>query len=340
MPARTRHLVRGLALVALIVGVGFLVAVLVWSDRPHVRYASAPCLYEKTFAQGGQVDVAIVGTSRAKMGISPETMSATLPGDPTVVNLARAWKGTDFMLQQLRDIDAERGIIEAIVVEYSREGTVFATTRRYYDQHPEHAALMPISRLVDDLRLKPREPFYLRLRDLLHFGQQRLEFALDRLIQGTAACNLVLAADERPVVGSTGCTGIDRSLNQGALDSWAERVLPSSGLWEDRESITPAWNHINNDTQRETIRRMVAFADERGIPIFFVWFPRYLDPPVDDGFAELFEEEFSAPLLIPPPAVLAALNDGGYSDPNHLHEPGREIYTAWLAQQIGGQSGP
>jgi len=340
MPARIRRRWQIAALAGFILAVAGIAALLIWSDQPHVRYASAPCLYEKTFAQGGQVDIAVIGTSRAKMGISPSSLSAGLPGDPTVVNLARSWRGSDVMLQQLRDLDTERGISEAIVVEYSREGNVFATTQRYYDHHPEHAALMPLVRLLEDPAYKPREPRYLRLRDLLGFGLERFAFAFDRLIDRSATRNAVLPPAERPIAGSDGCTGPDRDFNQGALDSWEKKVLRKVDRWDERDPIRPAWNRINDDNQREAIRRMVAFADERDIPIYFVWFPRYLDPPVEQGFAERFERAFGAPLLIPPPDVLAALYEGGYSDPNHLYEPGREVYTRWLATQIGGVDTP
>ncbi len=335
MPARTRRLLQGVALVGFLAALGALIALIAWSDQPQVRYATSRCLYEKTFAQGGSVDVAIVGTSRAKMGVSPEGLSAALGGKETVVNIARSWRGSDFMLQQLRDLDEQRGIEGAIVVEYSREGDVVATTQRYYDYHPEHAALMPVARLLDDPSFKPREPWYLRIRDVLDFGQQRFEFALDRLIEGKASRNAVLAPDERPVVGSTGCTGDDRPLKQNALDAWYDKVVPDGGTWRDQKTLTPTWGAVNDDIQRKAIREMIAFAAERDVPIYFVLIPRYLDPPVDEAFVRRFEAEFGAPLLIPPPDVLDAMYDGGYSDPNHMHGPGRDVYTAWLAEQIG-----
>lgn len=335
MPARTRRLLHLAALAGLLGVVGGIVALIAWSDQPQVRYATSRCLYEKTFAQGGAVDIAVLGTSRAKMGVSPEGLSRALGDEPTVLNIARSWRGSDFMLQQLRDLDEQRGIEEAIVVEYSREGDVVATTQRYYDHHPEHAALMPVARLLEDPAFKPREPWYLRVRDVLDFGQQRFEFALDRLIEGKASRNAVLAPDDRPVVGSTGCTGPDRTLKQNALDAWDDKVVPDGGTWRDQPLLEPAWGQINDDTQRQAMRKMIAFAEARGLPIYFVMIPRYLDPPVDQAFVDRFEAEVGAPLLIPPPDVLEALYDGGYSDPNHLHEPGRDVYTAWLAEQIG-----
>jgi hypothetical protein len=213
---------------------------------------------------------------------------------------------------------------------------VFATTQRYYDHHPEHASLMPLARLLEDPAFKPREPWYLRIRDLLDFGKQRVAFAIDHLIEGTPSLNPVLAPADRPVIGSAGCTGPDRPLVQSALDAWADKVIPKNGTWRDREVLTPAWGTINNDTQREAIHRMVAFADDRNLPIYFVLIPRYLDPPIDEAFVRRFEAEYGAPLLIPPPEVLEAMYDGGYSDPNHLYRPGRDVYTAWLAEQIGG----
>ncbi len=48
------------------------------------------------------------------------------------------------------------------------------------------------------------------------------------------------------------------------------------------------------------------------------------------AYLKRFEATFGEPLLLPPKEILTRLYDGCYSDPNHLHGPGRELYSPWL----------
>ncbi len=338
MSRSSRNLIQIASGVLLLGVLGGVFALVAWSDQPRIRYASLKCVYRQIYNYQGPVDVVVVGTSRTKWGVSPQVMSTVLSDGkepPAVVlNLARSWRGTQQMFQELKDVQAERGIKQAVVVEYSREGDVVATSQRYYDYYPEHAALVPVDEFRTDPALKPREPAYLRFRDLLELGQLRVDFALDRWLSGKADKNLEIPVQERPVGVSDGCTGKDRPLKPEANASWAERSLPKGAAWADREPGSWPIGKINNDAQRETIKELIAWAQAEGLQIYFTLMPRYLDPPASDAYLARFQKTFGVPLLVPPKAVLAKLNDGGYSDPNHLYEPGREIYSTWLAEQI------
>ena len=75
MSLRHRHLIQlgaAVLLAATILGVFALVA---WSDQPRVRYASLKCVYRQIYNYRGPVDVVVVGTSRTKWGVSPQTVS-------------------------------------------------------------------------------------------------------------------------------------------------------------------------------------------------------------------------------------------------------------------------
>ena len=333
-----RNLIQIVCGVLLLGTLGGVFAQVAWSDQPRIRYASLKCVYRQIYNYQGPVDVVVVGTSRTKWGVSPQEISTVISEGKqppeVVLNLARSWRGTQQMFQEIKDVETERGIKQAIVVEYSREGDVVATSQRYYDYYPEHAALVPVDEFRTDPELKPREPAYLRFRDLLELGQLRVDFALDRLLSGKADKNREIPVQERPVGVSDGCTGKDRPLKPAANASWAERSLPKGTEWADREPGSWPIGKINNDAQRETIKEMIAWADAQGLEIYFTLVPRYLDPPASDAYLERFQKTFGVPLLVPPKDVLAQLNDGGYSDPNHLYEPGREIYSQWLGEQI------
>jgi len=338
LSSRHRHLIQlgaALGLLGVLAGVALLIT---WSDQPRVRYASLKCVYRQIYNYQGPVDVVIVGTSRTKWGVSPQLVSAALSDAatpaPTVLNLSRSWRGTQQMFQEIKDVENERGIRKAIVVEYSREGDVIATSQRYYDYYPEHAALVPIGEFVDDPAAKPREPAYLRLRDLLELGQQRLDFALDRFLTSKADRNIKIPVAERPVGLSDGCTGKDRPLRPADNVAWAKRSVPKGKTWLDKKPGSWRIGDINADAQRQTMRALVQFGKEHHIAVYFTLMPRYVDAPASDVYLKRFERVFGVPLLSPPTDVLARLYDGGYSDPNHLYEPGRQLYSRWLGEQI------
>lgn len=295
-------------------------------------------MYRQIYTYQGPIDVVVVGTSRTKYGVSPQEISTVISDGKkppeVVLNLARSWRGTQQMFQEIKDVQRERGITQAIVVEYSREGVVVATSQRYYDYHPEHAALVPIDEFRTDPELKPREPAYLRFRDLLELGQLRVDFSLDRWLSGKADANLTIPVQERSVGVSDGCAGKDRPLKKAANASWRKRVVPKGTTWEERQPVSWPIGMINNDAQRQAMKEMIVWAHDHGLEIYFTLIPRYLDPPASDDYLARFQQTFGVPLMVPPKDVLADLNDGGYSDPNHLYEPGRVIYSRWLGEQI------
>jgi hypothetical protein len=270
--------------------------------------------------------------------VSPQTVSTAYSNgqEPpfVVLNLARSWRGTQQMFQEIKDVEAERGIERAIVIEYSREGDVVATSQRYYDYYVDHAALVPIEEFKDDPAQKPREPAYLRARDLLELLQQRVDYALDRALSGRADKNVEIPVDERPVGVSDGCTGKDRPLKTAANETWLKRVTPKGGTWADRPLGAWPIGRVNNDAQRETMLELVRWAKAHDLAIYFALMPRLGDQVPSPAYLERFEATFGEPLLFPPKEILAQLYDGGYSDPNHLHEPGRELYSQWLGTQL------
>jgi hypothetical protein len=319
---RAQRAVRVLALVLLLGVLGGVTALVAWSDQPGVRYASLRCTHDLIYGDPRPVDVLVVGSSRTKYGVAGPVVAEAM-GDPdaVVVNLGRTWRGTLQMLQEVRDVEATRGIRRAIVVEYAPEGDVEATTRSYYDYHPEHAQLVPFATLLEDPAAKPREPAYARVRDVLALVAQRVDGALTHLL------------DDR----TAGCTGRDRPVDEEALDAWRARVVPTGVEWREAPPGSWALDEVNADAQRHAIAEIVRFAEARDLEVLLVILPRYLDPPADPAYLERSEETLGAPLVAPPEAVLAELYDGGYSDPNHLHEPGRERFSRWLGGEVAGR---
>lgn len=335
MTDATRRLIQLSAAAAFIVTVLLLIGLLVWSDQPAVRYATLPCVYREIYGRTSPVDVVVVGTSRANWGVSASGLSAGLAaegrGPAVVVNLSRSWRGTQQMLQEVRDIENARGIRRAIVVEYEREGNLGDTTQTYYDYHPDTASALPLSELAHDPQLKPREPAYLRLRDQLELWQRRIDVSLTQWKTGLWRVN---AGVPTTVGVSEGCAGFDRAIEREHLAAYAAERTRRFGSWQRHAPVAWGMGAINADAQRVSVHEFVAFARAHHVGIYFLAMPRYLDPPVSQAFVHRFERRFGAPLLAPPPSILAQLYVRGFSDPNHMWKPGRDIYTQWLATQI------
>ena len=335
MTRARRMLIQLGAATAFVVTVLLLIGLLVWSDQPAVRYATLPCVHRVIYDRSSPVDVVVVGTSRATWGVSATGLSAGLSaegrGPAVVVNLGRSWRGMQQMLQQVRDLESARGIRRTIVVEYVREGNLGDTTQTYYDYHPDTAAALPLSELPHDPSLKPREPAYLRVRDQLELWQRRIDVSLTQWKTGLWRVN-----DGIPTTPgvSEGCASVDRAIEREHLATYAAERMRRIGLWQRHPPVTWGMGAINADAQRAVIREFVAFARAHHVDIYFLAMPRYLDPPVSSAFVRRFERRFGAPLLAPPPNVLAQLYVRGFSDPNHMWKPGRDVYTRWLATQL------
>ena len=328
------HLIRGIRIAAgllLVAELSAIALLLAWSDRPHVRYASLPCVYRAIYGATGPIDLAVVGTSRTRLGIGAAQLEAALGPGAVAVNLGRGFRGPQQQWQEVLDADAARGIRGTIVMEYSRESDIVLRMQRYYGYHPEHAALVPISRFVATQRTKPNEPLFLRFRHVLALGVRRLDFAVDRLVTGRADGNAAVRAS---TTGRSSCRRADFPLRERTLAAWAERVEARHGSWDRQPERFWPIGSANGESARATIDEAVAYAQARGLAIYFVLLPRYMEAPTSPRFQRYFERRFGAPLLVPPKEVLAELYDGGYSDPNHLRTRGRVVYTAWLAGEL------
>lgn len=345
---RALRIAFGALFAASLVGLGWL---LWWSERPEVRYAAMACYHQQIYDAAGPVEAVVLGTSRTKYGVDVLALADGLGLDPAtagVVNAGRGFRGTGQMYRQLLDLDAERGVVGPVAVEFTPEdATSFTVRPPYYQYKPNHAVNVPYADLVEDWRAKPREPAYGRARDLLAHLQQRLDATLQTAIVGIPDRIEVRDAERRPVRGAHTClsnpesTRVRRWGRQAAtLETRERRVaeqVGADGTWRDLPPRTWPLDVVNLDAQDHFVRRFIDFGRQRDVPVLLIYIPGYLEAPPSEAYLTAFEERYGQPLLVPPPEVLDELNreDGWYyQDVNHLNRRGHAVYAAWLAGQM------
>ncbi len=341
MSARRRNLIQALCgalLAAVLLGLGFVVT---RSDAAEVRYANLNCLYRETFTKSGPVSIAIFGTSRTKWGIAPTTLARSLKPpklEYPILNAGRSFRGTDQMYQQLLDVDAERGITQAVIVEVALPpGPTFtaADSPFAYDYYRNFSGAVTLDRLAADFVSRPREPVQWRLRDLGEQFKRRIDLNLEYLVTGKPRANVPVARTDRPVATSHGdCSGGDRRFRPRAIRADEQAVTPPGGTWRDQALITTDFESELWDRQLHYLRLFQRWGEDRGLPVVFTLIPRRVDPFVDPMLPATFERLMGVPLLVPPPEVREQIYADGYSDSAHLNKRGRADFTRWLAEQI------
>lgn len=357
-PRASRHL-RQIRLVSGILALcmlGLIAYLSLWSDGPRVRYAMMTCFYQQIYSTAGPVHAVVLGTSRTKYGVEMDTLATGLGLDPLtdgVVNMGRGGRGTGQLYRELLDIDAERGVRGPIILEYvPSDSTIFTKEPLYYHYKPNYAVNVPFSDLLADWDSKPREPSYSRLRDFASQLQQKLDASIQTALVGLPKGNDAIPVDRRPAVGAQSCMTNPRSRvvrrwgqQEGTLEARERKVaarVGEGGTWRDQPSLDWDLSVVNQDAQEHYVKKIIAFGRERGVPVYLMLVPGYLEMPPSPAFLAEFERRFGVPLLYPSDEVREELNrEGGYyfQDSNHLNRRGNVLYAKWLAEEIQRQQG-
>jgi hypothetical protein len=317
-----------------------------WSDTAPARYAVMPCQYNAIFETAGPVGAVILGTSRAQHGVSPRLLSADLAvaGLPdNVISLARGNRGPEQLYQMLLDVDHQRGLQGPIIIEYSpKDGAFFQRSPLYYWYYGGYAANAEFSTFAIDWQAKPREPAYSRLRDLLGHLEYRLDAAIENSTNGKSSRNRVLAGtarDHKPVVW---CLGSNLANQNNGQRKQIRRVYDTAvaayGANPKPSVIPPMRNdmkRINQDAQNHYLDLIISLAQRRGVAVYAITVPGFLEPAPSPATLIEFKERFGIPLLFPDAKALEVYGDPTlFTDAFHLNLAGNKVYTDWLASII------
>ena len=324
-----------------------------WVDKPTVRYAQMGCGYEQVYRTKGPVDVLFLGTSRMKYGVDPYTVARAIGRDPAstaVVNMGRPGRDTGQMYTQLVETERERGVTGPIVVEYSpSDAPVFTRDSSYYDYLPNYASVVTFRDILADWQSKPHEPAYSKVHDLLEMAVYKIDAGMETALanRGLVIQNLrtktALEAGVQTCVDSarTPEDQLRRNPENAKLLRTRERNIAGrvgpGGSWRDLPDMTWDVSYVNQDRQAYYLEKIIRFGEDRGLPVFVVMFPGYLEPQPNPASVAAFERRFGVPLITTPLSLRDTLNaDHGrfYRDRNHLNQRGWSIYTEWLVGKM------
>ena len=89
---------------------------------------------------------------------------------------------------------------------------------------------------------------------------------------------------------------------------------------------------INQDAQNHYLDLIISLAIRRGVPVYAITIPGFLEPAPSPATLVEFKKRFGIPLLFPDPKALEAYGDPAlFMDAFHLNEAGNKVYTDWLA---------
>lgn len=323
------------------------------ADSEFARFSAFwnqnPCYAGLVNRSKREADTLILGSSRVLMGIDPIILSRNGAVFGRVANLGhneRSYSVDRLLLQEM----IESGGLKRVIIEaYVPSDRIYAlergadcsgpACRQPHSLDKRLGSLVPYSRVPDYAAGEGlhglRAAALLTVNKIDHFSALVLSGRF--VFQQTFARRRFYRSDGE----------VCRALRPGL---WS-RELPAavgvraryiSAYRPENENDWLSWrpdptrflDAPSTDADRAELRRIVGLARRGGVEITFVYLPTIYVPPPSTAFARQFREQIGAPLLVPPPQILLALQRGGFRDENHLSEQGRQIVSAWLSEQI------
>ena len=336
------------------------VAVLALPNSRLVRIASLvhseSCQLDLQANLPARTQVAAIGSSRTREAMDPAYLSQRLGlGADGVVNLGHPQMAPAYDYGTIAALSRDHAF-DLVLVEVLARSDALAAAERTIDTGPDLIAARLSSGPVRDsfitglsfadqaARVFREAPSVaLGLSDFLTLTAKRITTTLALLRTGEIYPRLYrtnpLNDPDRKMIctlrssrDASGLTAEQRQVRQDKIDGY--RALFQTDGWADPDPMG-FLTQASSAVDRTTLREMIALSKKRGFALAFFYVPG-THVPVDPGLAPAFEQAFGTPLLIPPAALRAQLDEGGYFDNAHLNEAGSHHLIDWLAGQIAG----
>lgn len=289
----------------------------------NVRYNEYPCQFDLIYNESGQVDLAIIGSSRTVQGIGASEIGEDLKKagltDQVIYNLGKSWRGEGINYTIARDLLEIRKVdvlfVEANLPESSTYHAHFFLVGRYSDL--ARSALYQQANGVNARAIY--EIYRMPIDRLIERGTQLLLGNLKELeIRGG-----------KREARTAGCRTSDELVN-------SERLIDRFKMYKEYyEGQVWNWDIKADEGQHDRgfIHQLVELAESNGTRIAFYYVHESHYMRLNPEFSRIFQEEFGAPLLIPPDDIVDRLEASGYADPTHFNKFGRHMYSSWLAEE-------
>lgn len=276
----------------------------------------------------------IIGSSRTKQGIDPVEFSKTLDDKDIVVNLARSWRGNGNIYHLIREFLENHNIKKKIIIEYSnmdykkRIGKKNSYNNGYY---PNYNLVTESSYLIDDFFYTPRDPFFLKIRDLIFRYIDLIDKRIDYLFKNKGKIFFQSNDKKNEILSNTTCFTADNKIKTDELNKIKKE---KKDIFKENKSH---WDisYINYDRHNIYIDKIKKLAKNKGIDVVLFNVPRIYDPMLSPETVYDIEKRFGLTFIYPDePFIDKLYKIENYTDPTHMNIKGRLIYSKWLAMQV------
>jgi hypothetical protein len=294
----------------------FLVYGAFYSESAPSRHAKNICQAKLIFEEKGDVDIALIGSSRAMAAFNALTVESELKrvrsGRYVVYDLSRSWPGVDYFWVMARDLIENRRVKNLIIPLHWRHAR----------NHPMFQGSAKFSDFVTDILVGPNtlksmqratigwsQRFTERLSDLRKRPLRPLSFEASREAK----------SGECPSVKGYS----PDALWQGRLERENTR---------DQELV---WNFGEKNVQRyiRYVKKIQELAESRGVNLVFVYIPGFLEPKVaEDSMEQL--RKMGLKVHQPDRQVVDSWLSRGYRDRTHMSEVGERQFAKWLVREV------
>ena len=298
-----------------------------WQMLDGTIHKNARWIYERSHFDPAPIDVAFVGPSRVGAAVSAPRLSRELAalGLPSnVVNFSLPEQGRNInavIVEQMLADKRPRLLVIGVIEKPGRFG------------HSAYKYIAPASDMAN-----PRYPLNLNyLSDLIYLPYRQLVLLAAEVLP--QAMGMPKAFDPADYRGSVVETGGDVLLPDGSIKNGTQPASMEElerGVNKLRQGaggplLPPALADWEFGDERGNIRRIVAMARAKGVPVAFLALPYFTGPPTlqEQRLYESYGPVWNAAFLAP--------HAEWYCDYGHLTADAAQLFTDWLAPRVAAE---
>jgi len=311
-------------LLILLVGLAAFAYPLARYNDTDFRYAGYQCQHDMIFNEEGDIDLAVIGSSRTQLGVgAPELAKGIEPAfgrDVVVYDLAKGWRGQGINYTIIRDLIENRQVKNLLIEANLHESGIY------------HAHWFLVGQYQDLFQTAIfQQGNGLNLTVLF----TPLKMIADRFVERSTQLilgdfSLAVNRDNKDKALTRSCTNTDEPINPVRL---RDRYLHAQKYYQEGFWSWDMYKDLQlHDTGFFKTLKQLADENEINLAFYYVHERHYLE--LDPAFAETFFQEVGVPLLIPPADLVQQLEKDGYADPTHMRANGRALYSGWLAEEF------
>ena len=291
------------------------------TDTDWVRYAEYPGHHQMIYGQRGDVDLAVMGSSRSMRVFQADSVSAavekSLGVKPVICDLSRAWRDLGHMEVFIRDLLATRKV-RMLLVEFKETGV--------QNRHPYFERTATWQDIFASYHAQPSTPWFMRVHEQVLLSLQRVTNRLTMWLTGSL----------KPIAAPAAPTRLNDPSKPYLVKSelLAETQRKYAAKWTDEAPASVDLAAVEEERNLYYVQRIIELARQSGTEVMFYYIPRLYRMPLATEFVASFESRFGVRLIQPTLADLKTVMPDGYTDTTHMGVGGSLLYANLLAREL------